>query len=180
MNGTRGEYEWTTFGELDESVSYLATAFVRKLGLSSGTKMGICAMNRNEWVMADYAGHTQGFITVPLYDTLAKNAIEYIVNHASVSIIVCNKETLPEVIKAKKTCPSLKYIVLMDLQTPDQEFVKSNNKSTAGYTHTISELLAYGQQNKNNLEPDRFSKPTDYCTICYTSGTTGISFIFCL
>ena len=55
-----------TFGELDKNVSYLATAFTRKLRLSFGTKMGICSMNRAEWVMADYAGHTQGFITVPL------------------------------------------------------------------------------------------------------------------
>ena len=99
MNGTRGEYEWMTFSELDKSVSYLATAFISKLKLPFGTRMGICAMNRAEWVMADYAGHTQGFITVPLYDTLAKNAIEYIVNHANVSVIVCNKETLGEVVK---------------------------------------------------------------------------------
>ena len=106
-------------------------------------------------------------------DTLAKNAIEYIVNHASVSVIVCNKEVLPEVIKAQKVCPCLKYIILMDLQSADQEWIQSNNKQQAGYTHTISELLAFGQQNSNNLEPDRYAKPDDHCTICYTSGTTG-------
>eukprot|EP00484_Ammonia_sp_Unknown_P020908 CAMPEP_0197030740 /NCGR_PEP_ID=MMETSP1384-20130603/9906_1 /TAXON_ID=29189 /ORGANISM="Ammonia sp." /LENGTH=817 /DNA_ID=CAMNT_0042460143 /DNA_START=22 /DNA_END=2475 /DNA_ORIENTATION=+ len=173
MSGTRGEFEWMTFSELDENVSYLATGFVRKLGLSMGTRMGLCSMNRAEWVMSDYAGHTQGFVSIPLYDTLAKNAIEYIVKHANVSLIVCNKETLPEVVKAKQVCPSMKYIVLMDLQSADQEWMKTNSREKAGYTHTISELIEFGKKQSNNLEPDRFAKPDDFCTICYTSGTTG-------
>jgi len=160
-----------SYSQMDAAVTHLATAFVRKLGLAKGTRMGICAMNRNEWVMADYAGHTQGFVTVPLYDTLAKNAIEYIVNHASVSFIVCNKETLPEVVKAQKICPSLKHIVLMDLQSMDRKWISSNSKAAAGYTHTFSELLDFGKQ--NGPIPDNYANASDLCTICYTSGTTG-------
>eukprot|EP01084_Bolivina_argentea_P282148 482916_1 len=136
-----------------------------------GTRMGICAMNRAEWVMADYAGHTQGFVTVPLYDTLAKNAIEYIVNHAEVEMIVCNKETLPEVVKAQKKCPSLRYVVLMDLQSADQKWLRSNTPQSAGFTHTISELIGFGRDTA--VIGDNYSAPSDYCTICYTSGTTG-------
>jgi len=173
LSKTRGAYEWMTFAELERNCSYLATAFVRKLGLAFGTKMGICSMNRAEWIVSDFAGHLQGFVTVPLYDTLAKNAIEYIVNHASLSMIVCSKETLAEVVKARKVCPSLKYIVLMDLQSADQEWLASNSKQSAGYTHTMRELLQYGEQNAQQLVPDNFAKATDICTICYTSGTTG-------
>eukprot|EP01084_Bolivina_argentea_P038774 71691_1 len=171
-NTQRKEYEYMTFNELSQNVSYLSTAFIRKLGLKFGTKIGLCSMNRSEWNMCDYAGHTQGFITVPLYDTLAKNAIEYIVNHASVSVIVCSKETLNEVVKAQKVCPTLKYIILMDLQNSDQQWIKKNNKSV-GYTHTISQLLQFGKNNANNLVPDNYAKTDDLCTICYTSGTTG-------
>ena len=138
--------------------------------------MGICAMNRAEWAMADYAGHTQGFVTVPLYDTLAKNAIEYIVNHASVEMIVCTKETLEEVVKAQKVCPSLKYIVLMDLQSVDQSWLTSNDKMSAGYTHTISQLIEAVKSSGTsggNVIADNYSDPDEVATICYTSGTTG-------
>ena len=130
--------------------------------------MGICAVNRVEWLVGDYAGHTQSFITVPLYDTLAKNAIEYIINHASVEIVLCTKETLGEITKAISKCKTLKYIVLMDDYASDKQFVANNPK--AGYTHTFSQLEAIGKQNpvKDNLP-----SPDDLATICYTSGTTG-------
>ncbi len=56
-------YEYIAFNDLSQMVSYLSAAFIKKLGLTFGTRMGICAMNRTEWNMCDYAGHTQGFIT---------------------------------------------------------------------------------------------------------------------
>ncbi len=161
-NKQRKEFEYITFNELSQNVSYLSTAFIRKLGLTFGTRMGLCSANRMEWNMCDYAGHTQGFVTVPLYDTLAKNAIGYIVNHASVSVIVCTKETLNEVVKAQKVCPTLKYIILMHLQSVDQQWIKQNNKSNVGYTHTISELLQFGESNANNLVADNYAKPMIY------------------
>jgi len=174
-NDARGDYEYLTLGEVAQNVSYLATAFVRKLKLPAGTKMGICAMNRTEWAFADYAGHCQSFCTVPLYDTLSKNAIEYIVKHASLEIIVCNKETLCEVVKAQKVCPSLKHIVLMDLQSADQQWMKENGQKENGWTVTMSELLAFG---KGEIDAgkgvkDNFADAESFCTICYTSGTTG-------
>ena len=67
---------------------------------------------------------------MPLYDTLAKNAIEYITNHAEVSVALCSKKTLPEILKAKPKCPTLKYIILADYNPPDKEFVKQNRKFT--------------------------------------------------
>jgi len=172
MSGTRGDYEWTTFEELGQSVSCLATSFVRTLGLKPGAKMGICSMNRSEWAMADYAGHCQGLVTVPLYDTLAKNAIEYIVKHASVEVIVCSKETLGEVVKAQKVCPSLKHIVLMDLQSDDTKWLASNTASSAGFTHRISELISSAQAS-GDLLADNYADADSLATICYTSGTTG-------
>ena len=121
-----------------------------------------------EWLLSDYAAMTQSFITVPLYDTLAKNAIEYIVNHASVEIVICTKETLNEITKVINKCKTLKFIVIMDDYASDKEFVAKNPK--AGFTHTISQLEAIGKQNpvKDNLP-----SPDDLATICYTSGTTG-------
>eukprot|EP01084_Bolivina_argentea_P059635 108924_1 len=79
-NGKRGEYEWMTFKELNDLVTNIASG-LRHLGLTPHkSKVGICSINRIEWVLSDFANHVQSFITIPLYDTLSKNAIEYITN----------------------------------------------------------------------------------------------------
>jgi len=173
--GERGEYEWMTFQRLNERVSNVAAGY-RCLGLKPRhTRLGICAANRVEWSVADHAGHTQSFITVPLYDTLAKNAIEYIINHAAVQIVICTKETLAEIVKVVDKCASLKYIVLMDDYDSDKAFVRAqraqqNKNAAVGFTHTLSELEALGKQQPVQ---DVLPTPDDLATICYTSGTTG-------
>jgi len=164
----RGDFVWITFKQLNDRASNLAAGF-RYLGLEPRkTRMGICAINRVEWSVADYAGQSQSFITVPLYDTLAKNAIEYIINHAAVEVVVCTKETLDEIVKAIHKCPTLKYIVLMDDYQSDKAFV--SQKPKAGFTHTMSQLEELGKQQPVK---DVLPSPDDLATICYTSGTTG-------
>lgn len=170
LNKKTGEYEWLTFKQLNERVTALAAGF-RALGLKpKQTRMGICAINRVEWLLADYAGHSQSFITVPLYDTLSKNAIEYIINHAALQIVVCTKETLAQIIKVVHKCPSLQYIVLCDDTQADKEYIAAN--PNAGFSHTLSELENLGSKNILNHN-DTLPSPDDLATICYTSGTTG-------
>jgi len=167
-DSTRGKYKFFTFAEINDRVSHIASGFI-SLGLKPhNTRVGICSTNRIEWSLCDYAGYTQSFISVPLYDTLAKNAIEYIVNHAEIQIVCCTKETLPQVVKAKESCPSLKFIVLMDDPLVDKEWANKNLK--AGYTHCLSELEKLGQ--KTTIK-DTLPNVDDIATICYTSGTTG-------
>ncbi|ETO14308.1 long-chain-fatty-acid--CoA ligase 1, partial [Reticulomyxa filosa] len=132
------------------------------------TRVGICMANRPEWVLTDYACHTQGFVSIPLYDTLAKNAIEYIINHAGVVIVFCDVKTIGEVIAAKKLCPTLKYVVVCNDWPTDKEWLQKN--SHAGFTHQFTELEAIGA---NKRVSDVFCSPNDLATICYTSGTTG-------
>lgn len=76
----RGDYEWNTFEEINNMVIFL--------GSGLGKLLKICAMNRMEWLLADCAGHTQGFVTVPLYGTLYNNSIEYNMDHAICVIII--------------------------------------------------------------------------------------------
>ena len=92
------------------------------------------------------------------------------ITSAGVECIYCSQETLQEVLKAQKVCESLKYIILMDDQVPDQVFVKQNNKQRGGYTHTFSEVEKLGEANP---KADNYSGSDELATICYTSGTTG-------
>ena len=42
--------------------------------------IGIFSKNREEWVITDFASMISGITTVPLYDTLGQEAIEYILD----------------------------------------------------------------------------------------------------
>ena len=45
-----------------------------------------------EWVLVDSALHSYSMISVPLYDTLGPEAVEYIANHAELSCIACSAQ----------------------------------------------------------------------------------------
>ncbi len=79
-----------TYSELDHLVSCIDTGFIKLLDLPKYTKIGICTMNRSEWVMAGYAGHCQGFVTVQLISKgsvrLAKKGFSHINNDYSITL----------------------------------------------------------------------------------------------
>jgi long-chain acyl-CoA synthetase len=50
--------------------------------------------------MAHCANMTQSFRTVALYDTLGADAVEYIVRHAELTVVVCEKDKLPALFEA--------------------------------------------------------------------------------
>eukprot|EP01084_Bolivina_argentea_P059633 108922_1 len=166
----RGEYEWTNYKTMNQRVTDLASGF-RCLGLMPGkSKIGICSKNRREWLLSDYAGAVQSLITVPLYSTLDKNAIEYIINHAEIELVTCSAAVLPEVNRARSKCPLLKYIILMDEELPDQIYATEKDPQRQTYTHLFSEIEKLGKQKPfEDCLPDTES----ISTIMYTSGTTG-------
>jgi len=42
--------------------------------------LGICSRNREEWIVTDLACIKNSIVTVPLYDTLSWDALEFIAN----------------------------------------------------------------------------------------------------
>ena len=59
-------------------------------------------------------------------DTLTKNTIECTVELAPVSLILCSKEMVHEVVKTQLVCHSLMAIVPFDLQPTGQAYVDEN------------------------------------------------------
>ena len=72
--------------QAEEAAAKLASA-AKKLGVERNARVGIFGQNSPEWMMAMQACNRQAFTCVPLYDTLGENAIEYICNHAEISLI---------------------------------------------------------------------------------------------
>ena len=57
------------------------------------------------------SGWAQGFPTVYLYDTLGPDALEYILNHAEITVLVCSQDKTDRVLSVAEKCPLLKTII---------------------------------------------------------------------
>ncbi|KAJ3215592.1 hypothetical protein HK099_006295 [Clydaea vesicula] len=195
-----GEYKWQTRGEVSER-RYNFGSGLKKLRADvtgndineSQWTFGIYATNRPSWVIADHAGYAYSLIPVALFDTLASffqgpESIEYIVNHADISILVCSLDKVQNVLKASQNCPNLKVIISMDTLEDHGASSGSQHHAISGMGASAGSILKQWSEEKgvrlfsmeeveqlgkqNRLSPDP-PKPEDIATICYTSGTTG-------
>lgn len=163
-SGKRGDYVWKSYETVAQEVgsvaAYLAARWPKQ------TPVGIFSINREEWVVTQWALWRQGQICVPLYDTLGASAISYIVNHTELSVVFASGIGFDKLIKEAKSLPSLKEIVIFDEPTPEQ-------LQAAAATHIkLTKFSALTVGADPAVEPEPVT-PDDTAYIMYTSGTTG-------
>jgi len=188
----RGAYQWLKYKAFgDDAIAY--GCGLRALGVADKSNIGLFAANRPEWYMAHLGNLSQSYRTTALYDTLGPDAVQYIVKHAEVPVIVTEKGKLKtlfsalESVKAKceeeKEAFPVKFIVQLD---EDKRFgnahenVEEADQKTAedkfgvkliGFSAVLeqgaSEDAQSAHKGKNVPEKD------DTAYIMYTSGTTG-------
>ncbi|KAJ2004823.1 medium-chain fatty acid-CoA ligase faa2 [Coemansia thaxteri] len=187
-----GEYEWISTSEAGQLVrhfgsglDYVYQKYAPRNEASEQDQeaLGIYSINRAEWLLAEIAGFRSRRFSVALYDTLGAESIEFIMNHANVSVIVCSIDKVPKLLKLKDQMPRLKAIISMD------EFAE-HGKNPASLPFTINsvrvlhewagskdvallDMAQVVELGKAHPTTPRPPKPDDLCTICYTSGTTG-------
>ena len=163
-----GENEFTklTYREFSREIKELALGLIA-LGLEKGDRISILSETRYEWPLADFAILTTGGVTVTIYHTLSSPSIEYILNDSGSKLIfVDNQERLDKVLEVKKNIPHLEYIINIDpLENPHENI------------YSLEELKKLGAKNEQNSlvyeERQHNIKPDDFCSIIYSSGTTG-------
>mmetsp|Transcript_37100 Transcript_37100/g.58393 ORF Transcript_37100/g.58393 Transcript_37100/m.58393 type:complete len:733 (-) Transcript_37100:39-2237(-) len=161
------EYEWVNYREVAERATRFGSGLVGRLGLKTGSFVGMMMLNRTEWVVCEQGCNAYNLVTVPLYDTLGAGVVEYITNEVGMEVIVCSGTTLPKILAAAPKCESLKYVVCVD--DIDNGLIEDAKK--VGLTlWSLQELDTHGQQHPL---PHRPPKTQDLATLCYTSGTTG-------
>ena len=69
-------------------------AGITALGCASAQTFGLYSINQPEWVACEAACTRQNIVSVPLYDTLGPDAVEYILNHAECVGVACSKVVL--------------------------------------------------------------------------------------
>ncbi|WIA35224.1 hypothetical protein OEZ86_003686 [Tetradesmus obliquus] len=166
--GKAGPYEWLTYGEVNEKVQAIASGLAG-LGVKAGDRVGVYGVNCCEWMMAMQACNRMSYECVPLYDTLGENAVEFIVNHSEAVVTVLDGRKLGSLAGAIKGINTAQFKNVVYWGPEDAAAVQV--LTAAGVSVMSFEALAQAGAAKPvaAVAP----KPDDYCTIMYTSGTTG-------
>ena len=67
-------------------------------------RVGIYSVNRPEAAQALTAVWSRRGVAVPLYDSLGANAVSFIIDHASLSVVLVEKGKLTNLIQARISC----------------------------------------------------------------------------
>lgn len=173
VNGVLADYEWMTYQEVHDYSRALA-AGLRQVGLVAKECVGFYSINRVEWALAEIACMWLNVITVPLYETLGEESIQYICNQTELETVFCSKDKVPGILKLISKLGKLKRIVLFD---SDGTLLDASTKEKCDEAQievlTLADIHAQGKRIVDAFEPD-MPKPEDTFTICYTSGTTGL------
>ncbi|XP_028395411.1 long-chain-fatty-acid--CoA ligase 5-like [Dendronephthya gigantea] len=165
---SNGSYSWITYNEVLEKAADLGSGLL-ELGYkpSPETFVGIYATNKAEWILTDVACQTYSMVSVPLYDSLGADACTFIVNHADISVIVCDGKNVEKLLTKADQCPQLKHIITIG-EFKEDDAQKADN---LGITmKSFEEVQELGRNNRKEKSP---GKPEDVYTVCFTSGTTG-------
>ncbi|KAL6270234.1 hypothetical protein ACE6H2_027145 [Prunus campanulata] len=161
-----GPYIWLTYQEVHDAALRMGSA-IRSRGVNPGDRCGIFGSNCPQWLTAMEACNSHAITYVPLYDTLGANAVEFIINHAEVSIAFVQENKIPAILSCLPNCSThLKTIVsFANISSTRKEEAEGLGVSCFSWEE-FSQL--------GNLDCELPPKQrTDICTIMYTSGTTG-------
>ncbi|XP_040364085.1 long chain acyl-CoA synthetase 2 isoform X2 [Rosa chinensis] len=161
-----GPYVWSTYQEVYDAAIRMGSA-IRSRGVNPGDRCGIYGSNCSQWIIAMEACNSHAITYVPLYDTLGANAVEFIINHAEVSIAFVQENKIPAIILCLPNCSThLKTIVSFTNVSSTQ---KKEAEELGVSCFSWEEFFQLGNSDYELPQKQR----TAVCTIMYTSGTTG-------
>ncbi|KAL5529253.1 hypothetical protein ACEPAG_5238 [Sanghuangporus baumii] len=168
-------YVWETYAQVDQRRRDVGSALHKYFtdGVLGGGEMptvGIWSQNRPEWQIIDLALHAYAKVGVSLYDTLGKDAVEYIINHAHLTVIFATVQHIPNLLALKSRVPMLRMVVSIDdLSEETKQVLTSWGALQDVQVKELRELEEYGKINRIEPLP---ATPEQIATLCYTSGTT--------
>ncbi len=152
-DGTVRDYTWR---ELMEQVRRMA-AHLQSLNLPAGARIALLSKNTAHWLMSDFAIWLAGYVSVPLYPTLAAGTIRQILEHSEARLLFVGK--LDGWAGMKPGIPQGLPCISLPLAPEDVL------KSYRGWDDITSQTAPLAGQ------PLRAAD--ELSTIMYTSGTTG-------
>ena len=105
------DYSWLEYYDKIETVACALLG----LGVRPGDRVAIMSNTRFEWSQCDFAIMGIGAITVPNYQTLTADELEYILNNSQARFLfIENKITLKTYLQVKDRCPSIKKVICFE------------------------------------------------------------------
>ena len=147
-----------TYAELHRDVLALARGLLR-LGIGQGDRVGIWAPTSPDWTLLQYATAEIGAILVPLNPAYRTSELAYVVNHASIRLLVAapsfrTSDYAAMIEDARPDCAGLRWVVLL---------------GSAGW-HALHDRAG---DTRALAARQALLSPDDPINIQYTSGTTG-------
>jgi len=176
-----GETYWKTFAETGVDAHKFGAA-LRGAGLepappttnlekvTTNSRLAIFENTCPEWLVASLGAFSQSITVATIYATLGMDAVEHAINDNIISVIVCNKRHVGDLIGRLGTMPTLKTIVYTN------DLVAATDKvdlpaAPAGVTIiSFADFVAGGDIEKF---PATAPKADTTAVIMYTSGSTG-------
>jgi len=165
-----GTYTYKTYREVAQTVSIFASALIEQ-GIKAGDRVAQISNNRQEWVITDLATMSCGAVHGPLYATVSRHTLTYILNDSEARLLVAeNEEHLSLIKECLEDLTHLEGLISMiDVQADEYGSLK---------VWTWDEFLSLGESTleKNSAviaERKSAIQATDVCSLIYTSGTTG-------
>jgi long-chain acyl-CoA synthetase len=151
---TGGAVRDFTWREVMDETRRMA-AYLKSLGFEPGSRIGLMAKNTAHWLMADFAIWMAGYVSVPLYPTLAAGTIRQVLEHSEARLLFVGKLDGWEEMKAgvPADLPRISLPLAPAIDCPTWDSVVA---ATAPMAHS----------------PVRDGN--ELATIIYTSGTTGM------
>lgn len=166
-----------TYAQLKQQVDNLAAGFVRQ-GLQAGERIGICAPNRAEWVVAQFASAKVGLILVNLNPAYRLTELEYALSKVECAAVLMQpafkssdyismlEELVPEIrepgLLRSSKLPALRNVIALD----DQQ-----RPGWLSYESVIEDGDAHAMRRVDEVASTlQFD---DVINIQFTSGTTG-------
>ncbi|CAF1652447.1 unnamed protein product, partial [Adineta ricciae] len=156
-------YSWLTYKQIGDRAINFGHG-LRQL-IEPRSYLAICASNRPEWVITDWACLFHDIVSVPIYALTSDRDTTFILNNTAVSVVVCDKQMLPKFLKVHSECPSLRHIICMDSVSP-----LVLDQSPTVQIHPMNALEQVGVHQQFSYP---IAQPTDCITIIYTSGSSG-------
>ncbi|WP_051663325.1 AMP-dependent synthetase/ligase [Alicyclobacillus macrosporangiidus] len=164
MHKQDGQWQTLTYQAFWENVLHFA-AGIRKCGVRPGDKVAILATNRPEWAIADYALLALGAVVVPVYPTLPRDQVLFILDNAEVSHIIVEDAAQYEKIM-QPWPPNLRLAVVMR----DETMPRTPQRRWLPFW----DVVRLGQPPFTTDPVDPSAIPDDrLATIVHTSGTSG-------
>jgi len=162
-----------SYRELKTIIEKLGTGLI-DIGVGRGDRIGLISDNRFEWIMCDLAVLGTGACDVPRGSDTTVKELQFILEHAEVSItFVEDKNQLDKIYAIAENLPGLKTLILVSTEEPvnagDYKYIQ---------VLTMDDLIKRGTSllergDRRFEEASASVSRDDLATIIYTSGTTG-------